>query len=1064
MNREKLLKLPKFILPKVSPTLHRERLYSLLDSYRDKSSLWISAPAGSGKTTLVSGYLQQRNLEGSYYHIDESDDDPATFFYHFTLLNFRHSKDGNNHLPFLTPEYLQCMEKFSQNYFRNFFQTQSNSKFLVIDNVHLVQEKEIFQKILISLLREAPTSITVILLSRKNPNGSMLKQVLCEKLKPIYWSDIKFTADETSNLTQILLPDQAKSLQNSDHIHELVEGWPAGLVLIMKYIQGHTSLSNIELLDQSSVFDYLGNELFINIDDKTRLFLLKTAFLTHLTPDSANRMTDSKNGKEFLEHLSDNNFLVSRVTESEILYQYHPLYQQFLRTKAEQYFDKAEVISLKNTAAKILSEDGFVYEACTLYKSIKNWDDIILIILEHYETFMRQGRQDVIKNWILDLPESIIQANPQILVCLGTCYLYENAVIARSHLTNAFNLFQQTKNVDGMYTCWSHIAKTFVFEFIDFEPANYWLKMFDKLQSNYPDIDDPALKARVVYAFVTLCTFTVPSHPKLKDWVTVAEQILLGTKQVELKALMVNALIGYYLWMGEVAKIESLSSIIEILSRNTKLTPLLQLFIKLAQTSYQWMTAQSDLAIDTAQSALQFANDRGIGVLRLEILMQCALAAIVSGKLKLANECLTEIRTIKPSYQHLELGQVQYLQGIIHLFDDSPASSEYLLIQSFHIAQSSHFIFPSALAAAKVAQALISQNKLAEAKQYLDYIQTISHQTGSKQIAFLNVLLNIWHAIREDNKLKIVETLSHTVRNFDPGNNRAYACSLLLPDMLFDIAKHAISNKFIQFGHDIIHHFRILPDISCQHLEAWPHFIKIYTLGKFSILIDGNPIEFYGKIQKKPLALLQILIAAGGLAISKNKLIDTIWPDAEGDAGSDSLKTTINRLRKLLTYKNSILVCDDKISLNNRYCWVDSWSFEQMPVSMDTLALAIDLYSGEFLADQNDIPIIITKRESLKRKFTTLIDALGQHYEASREWRSAIHVYQKGLDIDDSAEAFYQGLMRCYSEIKLLSEIKKIFRQCEILMANKFQMRPSDSTCDLYKLCLANSQEVESAN
>ena len=77
-----IAKITRPTLPKVFP---RERLFKMLEEGRERSVIWISGPAGSGKTTLVAGYIESRRIPCLWYQIDEGDSDVATFFYYLGL-------------------------------------------------------------------------------------------------------------------------------------------------------------------------------------------------------------------------------------------------------------------------------------------------------------------------------------------------------------------------------------------------------------------------------------------------------------------------------------------------------------------------------------------------------------------------------------------------------------------------------------------------------------------------------------------------------------------------------------------------------------------------------------------------------------------------------------------------------------------------------------------------------------------------------------------------------------------------------------------------------------------
>ena len=81
--------------------------------------------------------------------------------------------------------------------------------------------------------------------------------------------------------------------------------------------------------------------------------------------------------------------------------------------------------------------------------------------------------------------------------------------------------------------------------------------------------------------------------------------------------------------------------------------------------------------------------------------------------------------------------------------------------------------------------------------------------------------------------------------------------------------------------------------------HTWPWPTKIFTLGRFEILIEDKPIDAT-RLQKKPLILLKALIALGGEGVGEETLSELLWPDAEGDAAYTSFRTTLFRLRRSL--------------------------------------------------------------------------------------------------------------------------------------------------------------------
>ena len=112
---------------------------------------------------------------------------------------------------------------------------------------------------------------------------------------------------------------------------------------------------------------------------------------------------------------------------------------------------------------------------------------------------------------------------------------------------------------------------------------------------------------------------------------------------------------------------------------------------------------------------------------------------------------------------------------------------------------------------------------------------------------------------------------------------------------------------------------------SCE--RPWP--IKIFALGRFEVLRNDQPLRFSRKVQRKPLALLKALITLGGREVREDVLMDTLWPDAEGDAARVALTSALHRLRGLLDCDGAVVRQEGQLSLDDRFCWVDVWAVER---------------------------------------------------------------------------------------------------------------------------------------
>ena len=124
----------KISRPSASGVLPRSRLMTVLDNGREQPLTWVSGPAGSGKTTLVGSYLDERKLPCLWYQVDAGDEDIASFFYYMGLAAQKAAPRYRKPLPLLTPEYLTGVSPFTQGFFEHLYARLKPPFAIVFDN------------------------------------------------------------------------------------------------------------------------------------------------------------------------------------------------------------------------------------------------------------------------------------------------------------------------------------------------------------------------------------------------------------------------------------------------------------------------------------------------------------------------------------------------------------------------------------------------------------------------------------------------------------------------------------------------------------------------------------------------------------------------------------------------------------------------------------------------------------------------------------------------------------------------------------------------------------------
>ena len=227
--------------------------------------------------------------------------------------------------------------------------------------------------------------------------------------------------------------------------------------------------------------------------------------------------------------------------------------------------------------------------------------------------------------------------------------------------------------------------------------------------------------------------------------------------------------------------------------------------------------------------------------------------------------------------------------------------------------------------------------------------------------------------------------------------------------------------------------------------------LRIYTLGRFSVVHKDKLIVFRGKAQKRPMDLLKAIIALGGRGVSKSLLTELLWPDSQGDAAASVINTTLSRLRKLIG-KQSIVTENGRVSLNRMYCDVDCWELERLlnlgkksqQPQKKTIDAIYKIYQGDFMSGEQD-GWLIPKRNKLRYKLIMLLSSYGKLLIKSNDIKEACSIYETCIGLDHVREEFHMNLVRCQILLNQTSDAKFSYLRCERMLMSNLGIQPTTS-------------------
>jgi DNA-binding SARP family transcriptional activator len=356
-----------------------------------------------------------------------------------------------------------------------------------------------------------------------------------------------------------------------------------------------------------------------------------------------------------------------------------------------------------------------------------------------------------------------------------------------------------------------------------------------------------------------------------------------------------------------------------------------------------------------------------------------------------------------------------------------------------------------------LAHACLDHGDAERAAHEADTALRLAKETGIRSVEIWVKLLQARIALLDGDEATGLACLEEGLRHQDPS---IYGFLVgWLPEQASSLYATALEHQIhTDFVRTIIRRGGIAPPATSLPPFAWPLPLKIHTLGRFSVHIDERPLTFRGKSQKKPLELLKAVIAFGGRHVREERLIEALWPDAEGDAGARALTSTLHRLRKLIGTE-TVTRKEGHLTLEARRCWVDLWLVERRLSELESDADGIrtselasrvrevdSLYRGAFLDGDSDRAWMLSVRERLKGRMTSLLEKFGERLIEAKEYDAALACFERALRIDSTRESAYRGVMRVRTGQGERAEILSVYERCRAMLSSEFGCAPSAET------------------
>jgi LuxR family maltose regulon positive regulatory protein len=395
----------------------------------DACLVLVCAPAGYGKTTLLTEWARQRPSCG-WLSLDTGDNDPARFWRHvIATLDTVRSGIAERLAGLLGPPAPPSFEGVVTALINELDPTPAShvgpgaslaageSVDLILDDYHAISSPRVHETVAF-LVDHAPASLRLMLATRSDPPLPLARLRARGQLAEVRVAGLRFTPDEAA----LLLRD-ASGVELSDRaaaaLTERTEGWAVGLRLAGLSLRGGVDVDRFVMAFGGShrfVLDYLVEEVLQRQSDPVRTFVLETSVLQRFNADVCDAVTGRTGSQAMLERVEGAGLFVIPLDDVRGWWRYHHLFADLLQARLAQQLPERPA-QLHRAAAEWFETRGLPDES--IHHALAAGDPAwaARLIERHFDdVFNLRGEQETIHRWLPNIPDPVVTSRPRLLL------------------------------------------------------------------------------------------------------------------------------------------------------------------------------------------------------------------------------------------------------------------------------------------------------------------------------------------------------------------------------------------------------------------------------------------------------------------------------------------------------------------------------------------------------------------------------------------------------------------------------------------------------------------------
>lgn len=1006
----------------------RTEIMRMLDEGMGLKLTFLSAPAGYGKTTMLSEWARQKGGRIIWVSLDGQDDDWAVFWeYVLAALQERMPEFGQGIRPLLDngPSKSAISLEPLASALLNEFHQLTHEIAIIMDDFHFINHPAIHKSIGF-LLQHLPTHVHFYIASRTELSIPTARMLAKGEMRQLTLQHLRFRPEEG----QAFLSNAVKFALSSEQMAVLygqTEGWVSGLQLAAISLRSSSNIvESIQQFrgQQSHISAYLLEEVFRNQEEELRQFLLATSILSRMNQSLCQAVTGRPNCQQLLERLVQLNLFIIPLDEHQNWYRYHHLLSDFLQQQLERTApDRKKQAHVR--AASWLEAQGLYEEAAEHFLAGQQYEDVIRIVEAHrFELIYKKSA--VLGKWILQVPEQLLEDRPLVLIfylqlMVGTRQWKSlddkiNRAIkhseARQHEMGEAEWREMMGDLYFLKASSSYIQKDLQQTNVYFDLADDYLSersLFQLMGRNkhhgLEEFDD---HLGYINNYHELSDFL--AH-RLRQW---------GHRMNHPYGSSMFA--SYSKLLYEWNRLQEAEALIQEVLAAAKLDPiprnLLQIYVSASRI--QQALGRPDRATELLEQLKLLIDSPDYEAYSLKIEAEQASLLVRQGRIEEASRWL-EHCGLSP-LDAVPLERVSEYLTLARVLAACDRTQEALpLLERLYLL-------------------LLKEDRLRDRNLTLIMQSVVFYRRGQKERAFQcleEALRTAQHGgcIRSfiDEGGAMAELLTEYTRGIENGHHR------ILPGAVMSYAMILLQAL------DVVAPSRALRN-------PVPELVKVCCFGPFRVRSDEREIKWR---TSKTRELMAYLVHHQGESVSKHRILEDLWSELDGERAATHLNTTLHFLRKslhamglddMIRYSHGYytldmrrLVCD-----YNRFCDLASNGIPADSGSLDSYAAELGMIYQSGYMDGSGYSWSEQTHQRLETDYIGLLLQLQDRHMREGRYLSAQKLLRQAITCDPLNEEVHVRLIKCYVAADDRAAAVRQYEELRMMLDAEFGLEPKE--------------------